>query len=436
MKLGKKPYVQSKKDLLYRNYRGTNLPPIPASFGHQNLVSNWGMLGNDTVGDCVIAGADHAIMLWTAEGTGAPVAFTTANALADYSAITGYNPNDPNSNQGTDIRTALQYQQTTGMINAPGKRHKIGAFLALDQTNFNEVLEALYLFSVVKIGIMLPESAQQQFANGQPWTVVAGSPIEGGHDVELTGFDGTWLKLVTWGVGWEMSVEFFKAYCDEAWVALSEEFLNGKGVSPEGFDLTQLQADLTAIADTPKSYALDIAAGQTQVELGNEVTITVTATANGAGISDQNIVIKTQLADGSYLPDDKVSTDGYGQSIVSIGIGVNSAQTAKITANWTTPSGEILVKEVDVTWVGPTPSPILKSLILYYGDADLQIAADLAQNFQCPIVQAAYATTDLLASATTKYQVGGSSAPAGVTLLAGADRFATMKAVLQAAGKD
>jgi len=26
-------------------------------------------------------------------------------------------------------------------------------------------------------------------------------------------------------------------------------------------------------------------------------------------------------------------------------------------------------------------------LVLYYGDADLQIAADLAQNFQCPIVQ-------------------------------------------------
>jgi hypothetical protein len=74
-------------------------------------------------------------------------------------------------------------------------------------------------------------------------------------------------------------------------------------------------------------------------------------------------------------------------------------------------------------------------LVLYYGDADLQIAADLAQNFQCPIVQAAYATTDLLASATTKYQVGGSSAPAGVTLLAGSDRFATMKAVLQVAGK-
>jgi hypothetical protein len=77
----------------------------------------------------------------------------------------------------------------------------------------------------------------------------------------------------------------------------------------------------------------------------------------------------------------------------------------------------------------------MKYLVLYYGDADLQIAADLAQKFQCPIVQAAYATSDLLTSASNKYQVGGASAPAGVTLLGGADRFDTMKAVLKVVGK-
>jgi N-acetylmuramoyl-L-alanine amidase CwlA len=77
----------------------------------------------------------------------------------------------------------------------------------------------------------------------------------------------------------------------------------------------------------------------------------------------------------------------------------------------------------------------LQTLILYSGDADLQIAADLAQHFSCPIVQAAYATADLLSSATTKYQVGGASDPVGVTLLSGADRFGTMKAVLKTLGE-
>jgi len=77
----------------------------------------------------------------------------------------------------------------------------------------------------------------------------------------------------------------------------------------------------------------------------------------------------------------------------------------------------------------------LQTLILYSGDADLQIAADLAQHFSCPIVQVTYATADLLNSATTKYQVGGASAAPGVTLLGGADRFDTMKAVLKSIGK-
>jgi N-acetyl-anhydromuramyl-L-alanine amidase AmpD len=74
----------------------------------------------------------------------------------------------------------------------------------------------------------------------------------------------------------------------------------------------------------------------------------------------------------------------------------------------------------------------LNYLVLYSGDADLPIAADLALNFQCPVIQAAYATPDLLAAAMNKYQVGGSSAPTGVILLAGADRYATIKAVFSA----
>jgi hypothetical protein len=48
-----------------------------------------------------------------------------------------------------------------------------------------------------------------------------------------------------------MSVEFFVKYCTEAWAKLSLEFINGKGVSPEGFNLTQLQADLAAITSVP-----------------------------------------------------------------------------------------------------------------------------------------------------------------------------------------
>ncbi|AFM40840.1 hypothetical protein Desaci_1863 [Desulfosporosinus acidiphilus SJ4] len=251
MKFGRKPFIPNEKDLLYRNYRRTALPPIPPSFGHQNLISDWGLLGNDTVGDCVIAGADHETMLWTAEGS-VEASFTAANAMSDYSAITGYNPNDPNTDQGTEVRTALQYRQKTGMIDAGGNRHKIAVYLLLDHSNLlNELLEAVYLFSAVGIGINFPDSAMEQFNNGQPWSVVQGSQIEGGHYVPVVGYDGSYIYCVTWGRVQKMTVDFLKTYCEEAWAILSQEFLNGKGVSPEGFDFAQLQADLAAITGTP-----------------------------------------------------------------------------------------------------------------------------------------------------------------------------------------
>jgi hypothetical protein len=250
-KLGRKPFKPDYRDLLYRSYRSTVLPSVPASFGHQDLVTTWGMLGNDTVGDCTCAGADHEIMLWTDEGAGKAAIFTKANTISDYAAITGYNPNDPNSDQGAQVRDVLLYRQKTGMIDNGGKRHKIGAFLQLDQTNLNEVLEAMYLFSAVGLGINFPQSAMDQFNAGQPWTVVQGSPIEGGHYVPCLGYDGIYIYCVTWGQIQKMTVAFFQAYCEEAWLMLSQEFLNGKGLSPEGFNLAQLQMDLAAISNTP-----------------------------------------------------------------------------------------------------------------------------------------------------------------------------------------
>jgi hypothetical protein len=251
MKLGKKPFAEDKRDLLFKNYTITEaLPARPREFGHMDVISEWGMLANDKVGDCVLAGGGHETMLWTAEG-GNPAAFTDANIISDYSAITGYDPNNPNSDQGTVVREALLYRKKTGLIDSQASRHKIGAFLQLDQKDIDEVSEAIYLFNAIGIGILFPRSAMDQFNQGEPWTVVEGSRIEGGHYVSCIGYDSNYIYCVTWGRIQKMDYKFFKTYCDEAWAMLSPEFLNGQGLSPEGFNLTQLQEDLNAISDSP-----------------------------------------------------------------------------------------------------------------------------------------------------------------------------------------
>ena len=53
------------------------------------------MLANDTIGDCVIAMMLHSIEDFHLDA-GTPVpAFTDADAISIYSAITGYVPGDP-----------------------------------------------------------------------------------------------------------------------------------------------------------------------------------------------------------------------------------------------------------------------------------------------------------------------------------------------------
>jgi len=247
LKLGKKPATYDRRDLQFLHYRIGPLPPRPAQFGHENLIGAdaWGMLGNDAVGDCVWAGADHETMLWTAEA-GNPATFTAGDAIADYAAVTGYNPDDPSTDQGTDVRQALKYRQQTGVIDAAGNRHKIGAYLALEPGNVDHLLEALYLFGAVGIGFQVPQSAMDQFNAGQPWSVVHGrQEILGGHYVPLVAERGN-LVCVTWGRLQQMTVQFYEKYCDEAWAILSTEMLKG-GVSPEGFDQTQLLADLARL---------------------------------------------------------------------------------------------------------------------------------------------------------------------------------------------
>src|SRR3954470_24960803 len=115
---GKLPPVPDYRDALFTQFATVSqlLPKVPAEFGHEKdveaLGEQWGMLGNgpdNTVkrgfggaGDCVFAGGDHEHMMWNAE-VGKKVAFTGANAISDYSAVTGYEIGNDTTDQGTVV---------------------------------------------------------------------------------------------------------------------------------------------------------------------------------------------------------------------------------------------------------------------------------------------------------------------------------------------
>jgi hypothetical protein len=225
----------------------TLLPHPPVTFGHEKAVASWGMLGNDSVGDCVLAGAAHEHMVWCDEP--APTVacrFDTPSVLKAYSELTGYVPGEPSTDRGTDMAKAASWRRKTGIADADRHVHKIAAYLALEAGNVSEILTACWLFGAVGVGLQLPAYAMDEFNAGRAWTVKrTNTATLGGHYVPIVAHRGD-LVCVTWGRAQKMATSFLAVCCDESIAYVSNEVLNC-GKSPEGFNAAQLLADLKAL---------------------------------------------------------------------------------------------------------------------------------------------------------------------------------------------
>ena len=250
LKLGKQAAAPRPNDFKFADFAATiTLPTVPSRFGHGSAYSDWKMLGNDNYGDCVWAGAAHEHMLFNKVIHHKDVAFDDQSVLGDYSAATGFDPNDPSTDNGTDVHAALSYRRKTGVADAAGQRHMIGAYVALDPKDWSHLEQATYIFGVVGIGFEFPASAHDQFQQGQPWDVVPGAKIEGGHYVPTVGsmHAADQITVVTWGKRQVMTRRFYEQYNDESWAYITPEELRSDGTALHGFDVTKLNSYLSAL---------------------------------------------------------------------------------------------------------------------------------------------------------------------------------------------
>lgn len=244
-KYGLKPVTELPK-LKLVNYLAPNLPKPPLTFGHGRLIAPM-MLGNDQVGDCAIAGSIEEIRLLNAE-RGVTVPFTTATALRNYSDITGYDPRNPDTDQGTDMADLYRYRQHVGIIDDAGQRHTLSAYVGLTPGNWDELVQALYLFQVAGIGIQCPDYLQDQFAHGGPWTPLRGRhDIVGGHYIPAVARSGNSIDILTWGRSIKMTKAFYQRFSNVAVVHFTDEMLNVNGKTIDGVDRAALLADLNAL---------------------------------------------------------------------------------------------------------------------------------------------------------------------------------------------
>jgi hypothetical protein len=224
----------------------------PAAVNWNKPVRSWPMLANDSVGDCVFAAIGHTIQTWTANAS-TEVILSDRDVLAAYSAVTGYNPADPSTDQGTVMQDAFSYWRKTGIAG-----HKILAFAQVDHTSLVELETAVALFGEVLLAIDFPDTAMDQFNEGKPWDVVYGAKSEGGHAICSARYDSgnksaPWT-VITWGREQPVTTRFLSKYLREAWVAIAPEWIAANGTSPSGLDLAGLGEDFTALTGQPNPF--------------------------------------------------------------------------------------------------------------------------------------------------------------------------------------
>ena len=194
----------------------------PTVFDNTSGIQSWGMMLNNALGDCTIAGPGHMIQAWTA-AAGSEVTVDDATILDCYSKFDGYVVGDPNTDQGGDILTVCQDWQSQGIGG-----HKIDAHAEVNMTQMRWQ-QAIYVFGALNTGVWLPISAQAQ--TGGTWDIVGdgltGDSAKGswgGHCVAVVGYDLEGVTCVTWGELQRITWRFVMWYFDEAIACLSGDW--------------------------------------------------------------------------------------------------------------------------------------------------------------------------------------------------------------------
>lgn len=188
------------RKLHFSSYVGPSLP-APPDFVHRGkkaLPSLSDIYGNDELGDCTAAGAGHIMGIWRGNAGNSAPAPTREQVIDFYSRTTGYNPSDPNTDQGGDEVTVLNYWRDKGFFS--DGTGKIACWVNVDATNPVEVRQAIWLAEAVYFGVELPNAwvSPMPQQSGFLWDVI-GEPVpQNGHCFIAGSYDR--MPLVdSWG---------------------------------------------------------------------------------------------------------------------------------------------------------------------------------------------------------------------------------------------
>jgi hypothetical protein len=244
-KLGRRAVKRDTRTLLLRDYLTPALPSPPPSRDWTKEIKSFGMMLNDQLGDCTIAGCGHAVQIWTAN-IATEVTVPDSVVESYYEKWDGYIPGEPDTDNGgieLDVLNDWRQQGFDG--------HKIIGYADAEASNLSENRSGIDLFGGLYIGMNVPNFIMNDIP--EVWDVdpSGDNGIAGGHCVFVPKYDFTSgngsFTFVSWGQLYTMTEAFWKAFVDESHAILSEDWLKAGKIDPAGVAVDALETDLAAI---------------------------------------------------------------------------------------------------------------------------------------------------------------------------------------------
>ena len=241
-KFGRLPFVHDRRDVRFGEIWKRDVTVPDNRDWTAGLTIPWGMMDNDLIGDCAIAGAGHSIMAWTF-GAGDLIVPSDPQIVSAYSSVSGYD-GTPSTDTGCVLRDVLKYWRDVGIAG-----QNIGAFASIRVGNINHLKASIAFLEGVYGGWDLPD-AWANAPQGQLWDAGAGVTANpnNGHCMPILGYDSDGVTVITWGYVQRITWSGVALALDEAWAVVSEDMLDPTtGKTPIGLDVDQLNQDLAVL---------------------------------------------------------------------------------------------------------------------------------------------------------------------------------------------
>lgn len=254
VKLGRRPRLAGKQRLHLSDFIShAMLPPPPPSVDYWPKAASVlaDIYKNDALGDCVIAGGYHVLGVETGNASGTPFHATAAQIVADYSAIGGYVPGKPSTDEGCNEETAFDYWKKHGFANGS----KILGAISINASSKSDIQAACYLFENLFFGVGLPDAWISPFpaGSGFVWGVNGHANPNNGHCFIATGYGPSGVTIDSWGLKGVVTYDAVAAYASPAGggelyaVITPDQLAKGQSKAPNGLAWGDLIAAFNAL---------------------------------------------------------------------------------------------------------------------------------------------------------------------------------------------